>query len=53
MTERGEVAGGGADKIATEGADLRMPAGSSGIRVATASKAAVSIGQVVVLKPAP
>ena len=52
-TERGEIVGSGANKIASEGADERSPAGPSGAHVAKASKAAVSIGHVVVLKPAP
>ena len=54
MTERGDVAASGATKVASEAADLRFAAaGSSGIRTATATRAAASIGQLVVLRSAP
>jgi fibronectin type 3 domain-containing protein len=53
MTEQIEIAVSGKQKAATEGADaLKAATGSTGARVATASAAAVSIGQLVALRPA-
>ena len=52
--ERGEVvAGPGNNRITSEGNDDPHPLGPSGTHSATASKAGLSIGQVVILKPAP
>jgi hypothetical protein len=54
MAERGDVAASGAVKVASEAADLRLTAtGSTGTRTATATRAAASIGQLVLLRPAP
>ena len=54
MAERGDVAASGSIKVASEAADLRLTAaGATGVRTATATKAAASIGQLVVLRPAP
>ncbi len=53
MTEEGEVANSGKQKAALESADLLQPLiGSTGVRTATASAAAVNIGQLVALRPA-
>jgi hypothetical protein len=52
-TEQVEIAVNGKQKAAIEGADtLKAATGSTGTRVATASAAAVSIGQLVALRPA-
>jgi hypothetical protein len=54
MTERGDVAvTSGSVKVASEAADRLLSEADAGARTATASKAAVSIGQLVVLRPAP
>jgi hypothetical protein len=55
MHERGEDAvTSGSAKVASEAADeLLTGGGSTGDRTAKASKAAVSIGQLIVLLPAP
>jgi hypothetical protein len=54
MTDRGDVAvASGSAKVASEAADeIRATSGATGVRVATASKAAVSIGQLIALRPA-
>ena len=53
MTERAEVSGSGRDKVSSEIADLLVTqAGASGVRTATASKAAVAIGQAVFIRAA-
>jgi chitodextrinase len=51
MTERGEVIGAGANKVASAGADEPHDAGPGHGHIATASKAAVSISHVIVLRP--
>ncbi len=53
MTERGEMIGVGANKIASAGADEPRDSGGSHTHNATASKAGVSISHVIVLRPAP
>jgi hypothetical protein len=51
MSERGEMTSGKV-KVATEIADVNWaPIAGSGVRIATASNAAVNIGQVVALRP--
>jgi large repetitive protein len=53
MTERGDVAvTSGTVKVAAEATDAIVTAATTGSRTATASKAAVSVGQLVVLRPA-
>ena len=42
----------GTIKVATEAADVLVGSGLTGVKTATTSKAAVSVGQLVVLKPA-
>jgi fibronectin type 3 domain-containing protein len=52
MAEQAEVAAGGKQKLASEAADAyRQAAGATGPRTATASSAAVNIGQLVALRP--
>jgi hypothetical protein len=51
MTERGEAIGTGGNRVASAGADEPHDAGPSHGHAALASKAAVSIGHVVVLRP--
>jgi hypothetical protein len=53
MTERGEVAAtSGKLKVASEAADQVLPGTDpTGTRTATASKSAISIGQLVILTP--
>src|SRR6266404_3471303 len=54
MMERYGVSSGGSTKVSSEGADVAQPAaGASGTKVATASSAAVNIGHLVALAPAP
>jgi len=51
MSERGEVASGKV-KVATEIADVNWPAiANTGLRTATASSAAVNVGQILALRP--
>jgi hypothetical protein len=54
MTERGDVAvTSGSVKVASEATDRLLSAAEPSARTATATKAAISIGQLVVLRPAP
>ena len=54
MVERAEVVSSGRLKMTSAMADqLLLPAGSSGARQATSSKAASNIGHLIALRPAP
>jgi len=53
MAERAEVAGGRSEKITVEASDAGVGAGATGTRTSTASRAGLSVGQLVVLRTAP
>jgi hypothetical protein len=53
MTERAEAAAGRSNKVTGEASDATVGTGATGPRTATATRAGVNVGQLVVLRKAP